>query len=142
MASKTIPVISGDAVRLTPIQWVICAVACFGFAFDLYELLMLPLIVRDALMEMIGARPGSPEFNHWVALLFYVPAVAGGILVAGAAGSAKGLASSVAAVSPDLLPHPPRIKGITSQAALIPAIDFIAYSSSDGLHPPCFSWYR
>src|SRR5687767_6245757 len=40
---------------------------------------MLPLIVRPALMELGGFRPGTPEFNHWVGLLFWVPAVAGGI---------------------------------------------------------------
>lgn len=64
---------------LTPTQWLICAVAALGFAFDIYELLMLPLIARPALLELTGARPGTPEFNHWVGLLFYVPAVAGGI---------------------------------------------------------------
>jgi len=64
---------------LTPVQWLICAVAALGFAFDIYELLMLPLIVRPALMELTGARPGTPEFNYWVGLLFYVPAVAGGV---------------------------------------------------------------
>lgn len=64
---------------LTPTQWLICVVAALGFAFDIYELLMLPLIVRPALMELGGIRPGTPEFNNWVGLLFYVPAVAGGI---------------------------------------------------------------
>jgi predicted MFS family arabinose efflux permease len=54
-------------------------VAALGFAFDIYELLMLPLIVRPALMELGGIRPGTPEFNTWVGMLFYVPAVAGGI---------------------------------------------------------------
>ncbi|MEJ7606586.1 MAG: MFS transporter [Bryobacteraceae bacterium] len=64
---------------LTPVQWTICAVAALGFAFDIYELLMLPLIVRPALMDLAKIRPGTPEFNTWVGLLFYVPAVAGGI---------------------------------------------------------------
>jgi MFS family permease len=64
---------------LTPIQWLICAVAALGFAFDIYELLMLPLIVRPALLELINAAPGTPEFNHWVGLLFYVPAICGGV---------------------------------------------------------------
>jgi MFS family permease len=53
--------------------------AAIGFAFDIYVLLMLPLIVRPALQELLGAQPGSPQFKLWVALLFYVPAVAGGI---------------------------------------------------------------
>src|SRR3954471_5207767 len=67
------------ASRLTPMQWVICAIAALGFAFDTYELLVLPLIVRPALMEMAKIRPGTPQFNLWVGLLFYIPAVAGGI---------------------------------------------------------------
>jgi MFS family permease len=65
--------------RLTPVQWVICAIAAIGFAFDIYEILMLPLIVRSALMELTGVSPGTPEFNHWVGLLFWLPAIAGGI---------------------------------------------------------------
>lgn len=67
------------APRLTPVQWLICFIAVLGFLFDIYELLMLPLIVRPALMELIGAAPGSPEFQMWVGRLFYIPAFAGGI---------------------------------------------------------------
>ena len=40
---------------------------------------MLPLIVRPALLELADAPPGSPAFNFWVGLLFYAPAVFGGI---------------------------------------------------------------
>jgi nitrate/nitrite transporter NarK len=65
--------------RLTATEWLICFVAALGFAFDIYELLMLPLIVGPALLELLGARPGSPEFNLWVGWLFWVPALAGGI---------------------------------------------------------------
>lgn len=65
--------------RLTVTQWLICIIAAIGFAFDIYELLMLPLIVRPALMDLAKIAPGTPEFNTWVGLLFYVPAVAGGI---------------------------------------------------------------
>src|SRR5688572_4176145 len=64
---------------LTRTQWLICAMAAIGFAFDIYEILMLPLIVRPALLELTGAAPGSPEFQMWVGRLFYVPAMAGGI---------------------------------------------------------------
>ncbi len=64
---------------LTPIQWLICSMAAIGFAFDIYEILMLPLIVRPALLELTGAVPGSPEFQAWVGRLFYIPAFAGGI---------------------------------------------------------------
>ena len=40
---------------------------------------MLPLIVRPALLELANVKPGTPEFSQWVGMLFYVPAVAGGI---------------------------------------------------------------
>lgn len=64
--------------RLTWKQWLILAIAAIGFAFDIYELLVLPLIVRPALMEMSGIKPGTPEFNHWVGMLFWLPALIGG----------------------------------------------------------------
>ena len=67
------------AQRLTRTQWLICAIAAIGFAFDIYEILMLPLIVRPALLELSGAVPGSPEYQMWVGRLFYIPAFAGGI---------------------------------------------------------------
>src|SRR6187401_1035624 len=70
---------SVPGARLTPIQWLICAIAAIGFAFDIYEILMLPLIVRPALLELTGAVPGSPEYQMWVGRLFYIPAFAGGI---------------------------------------------------------------
>jgi MFS family permease len=64
---------------LTATEWLICGVAALGFAFDIYELLMLPLIVRPALLELSGVTPGTPEFSQWVGLLFYVPALCGGV---------------------------------------------------------------
>lgn len=33
-------------------QWLICAIAAIGFAFDIYELLMLPLIVKPAIAAL------------------------------------------------------------------------------------------
>jgi len=71
--------VSGTA-KLTSLQWVICGIAAIGFLFDIYEILMLPLIVRPALLELTGATPGSPEFQMWVGRLFYIPAFAGGIV--------------------------------------------------------------
>jgi MFS family permease len=65
--------------RLTPVQWIICTVAAIGFAFDIYVLLMLPLIVRPALMELGSLKPGTPAFNEWVGLLFWIPAIGGGL---------------------------------------------------------------
>ena len=65
--------------RLTRIQWLICIIAIIGFAFDTYELLMLPLILRPALEQLGGLTFGTPEFTRWRDLMFYVPAVCGGI---------------------------------------------------------------
>jgi MFS family permease len=70
---------ASSPARLTPVQWLICGIAALGFAFDSYELLMLPLIVRPALSELLQVPATSPLVNEWVGFLLYVPAVAGGI---------------------------------------------------------------
>jgi MFS family permease len=74
-----LPAAQTKSRRLTPIDWIICAVACIGFAFDTYELLVLTLTIQPALTEFLPAKPGSAEFNHWIGVMFYVPAIAGGI---------------------------------------------------------------
>ncbi len=71
---------TAPASRMSSVQWLICVIAAIGFAFDIYELLMLPLIVRPALQELVGAAPGTPDFQMWVGRLFYIPAIAGGII--------------------------------------------------------------
>ena len=68
-----------ESDRLTPVEWTVCVIAAIGFAFDIYELLMLPLIVGPALQELGGLTRGTPEFARWFGLLFYVPAVCGGV---------------------------------------------------------------
>ena len=65
--------------RLTRTQWLICVIASIGFAFDIYELLMLPLILAPALRDLVAVAPGTPEFEEWRGLLFWIPAIAGGI---------------------------------------------------------------
>lgn len=65
--------------RLTGVEWLVVAVACAGFAFDLYETLMMALLVRPAITELSGLRSGNHAFNLWVGLLFYIPNVAAGI---------------------------------------------------------------
>src|SRR5262245_10531900 len=70
---------TAGAERLTMLQWLIVIIAAIGFAFDSYELLMLPLIVRPALSELLQVPPTSPLINDWAGLIFYIPAVAGGI---------------------------------------------------------------
>jgi MFS family permease len=64
---------------LTTTQWLIVVLASIGFAFDIYELLMAPLILPPAIPELTGFKPGSPEFLDWVARMLYIPAFAGGI---------------------------------------------------------------
>jgi len=64
---------------LTVVQWLICVIAVIGFAFDSFVLLMLPLILRPAIEQLGGLAFGSPGYTHWRDLMFYVPAVAGGI---------------------------------------------------------------
>lgn len=69
-----------EAKSLTSTQWLICVIAAIGFAFDIYELLMLPLVIGPALKELADITPAKKEeFAHWFGLLFYVPAVCGGI---------------------------------------------------------------
>lgn len=75
------------ASKLTSTQWLICIIASIGFAFDIYELLMLPLIVKPALATLGGLNadgvpllvPGSSEYIKWARTLFFVPALAGGV---------------------------------------------------------------
>jgi MFS family permease len=86
------------APALSSTQWLICIIAAIGFAFDIYELLMLPLIIKPAIAALSaplvqqliagGATPadanalwipGGKEYVKWARTLFFVPAIAGGI---------------------------------------------------------------
>jgi MFS family permease len=64
--------------RLTPVQWLICVIAAIGFAFDIYELLMWPLIVEGTLGALVGAARGTDLYNYWAGMLFWIPAIVGG----------------------------------------------------------------
>ena len=64
--------------RITPIQWLICVMAAIGFAFDIYVLLVLPLILPPALAELLpNTAPGSDTFNNWRGLIIgrFVPSL-------------------------------------------------------------------
>ena len=86
------------AQRLTRTQWLICAIAAIGFAFDIYELLMLPLIIKPAVAALSAPMieelvrggmprpdamalwvPGGPRYVEWARTLFFLPALAGGV---------------------------------------------------------------
>jgi MFS family permease len=68
-----------DSNRLTPVQWAICIIAAIGFAFDTYELLMMPLVMRPALLELLGVTPEADAFRVWRGILLMVPGVVGGL---------------------------------------------------------------
>jgi MFS family permease len=83
---------------LTRTQWLICIIASIGFAFDIYELLMLPLVIKPAMAALSSplveelvrggmARPealasfapGGANYVEWARTLFFVPAMVGGV---------------------------------------------------------------
>jgi hypothetical protein len=43
-----------ESNRLSFVQWAVCVIAVIGFAFDTYELLVLPLILGPAVQELLG----------------------------------------------------------------------------------------
>jgi MFS family permease len=78
--------------------WLICIMAAIGFAFDIYELLMLPLIIKPAIAALSSGEvkalidggidaakanelwlPGGDNYIFWARMLFFVPALAGGV---------------------------------------------------------------
>lgn len=84
--------------RLGTVEWLICGIAAIGFAFDIYELLMLPLIVKPAIAALSAPlvqslvqggmspadaaaawAPGGTEFVRWARMLFFLPALVGGV---------------------------------------------------------------
>jgi MFS family permease len=84
--------------RLGLTGWLVCAIAAIGFAFDIYELLMLPLVIKPAIQELSKPdvaglvaggmsqadamalwSPGGKSYVGWARTLFFVPAIAGGV---------------------------------------------------------------
>src|SRR5947207_15770996 len=59
--------------------WLIILVAVIGFAFDTYELLMLPLIAGPALAEILQVPPNNPLVTQWVGNMLWITALCGGI---------------------------------------------------------------
>ena len=52
------------SIKLTTTQWLICVIASIGFAFDIYELLMLPLIVKPALASLGDRKSTRLNSSH------------------------------------------------------------------------------
>jgi MFS family permease len=60
------------------VKWTIYIVAAIGFLFDIYSVLVGPLILQPALLELGGFKPGTPEYRDWAANLFWIPPLFGG----------------------------------------------------------------
>ena len=58
---------------LTATQWLICATAGLGFAFDMYEMVVHAIILRPMLLELGPYQPGTPEFNRWAGIVLFLP---------------------------------------------------------------------
>ncbi len=73
---------SSPPSRLTPVQWLIVTIAAIGFAFDIYELLVMPLIARPALAELLGVDPdtasGTQAVLEWTGYIMWSSAICGG----------------------------------------------------------------
>src|SRR5262245_59030643 len=70
----------GARKGLSVTQWFIVSLAAISFAFDIYELLMMQLISKALITELTDSKQGSDGFLSWASVLFYVPALAGGII--------------------------------------------------------------
>ena len=64
---------------VTRTAWLICLIAAIGFAFDTYELLMLPLIAGPALSELLQVPANHPMVTNWVGRLLWMTALCGGV---------------------------------------------------------------
>ncbi len=60
------------------IRYTVIVIASIGFLFDIYEILVGPLIVQPALLELANLKPGTADYRNWAAVLFWVPPLVGG----------------------------------------------------------------
>src|ERR1041384_5103630 len=63
----------------TVTEWLVILVAIIGFAFDTYELLMLPLIAGPALAEVLQVPANNPLVTRWVGNMLWITALCGGV---------------------------------------------------------------
>jgi MFS family permease len=68
--------------RLNLVLWLIIIIAAIGFAYDVYALLMMPLIARPALSELLNVDPntdsGNRDILNWTAYIMWGSAICGG----------------------------------------------------------------
>lgn len=79
MSSPAVGSESPRSSKLGLTGWLIILVAVIGFAFDTYELLMLPLIAGPALAEILQVPPNNPLVTQWVGNMLWITALCGGI---------------------------------------------------------------
>src|SRR6266478_2295028 len=79
MSSAAVASESPTSRELGLTEWLIILVAVIGFAFDTYELLMLPLIAGPALAEILQAPPNNPLVTTWVGRMLWMTALCGGV---------------------------------------------------------------
>lgn len=60
------------------VKWTICVVASLGFLFDIYVVLVGPLILQPALIELGNLQPGTADYRDWAGNLFWIPPLVGG----------------------------------------------------------------
>ena len=65
--------------QLSVTEILIIIVAIIGFAFDTYELLMLPVIAGPALSEILQVPPDNPLVTKWVGQMLWITALCGGV---------------------------------------------------------------
>lgn len=68
-----------DRKQIGMTEVLIIFVAILGFAFDIYELLMMPLIAGPAISELLQVPLGDPKVREWVGYIFWGSALSGGI---------------------------------------------------------------
>jgi MFS family permease len=68
---------------LTLTNWLIIIVAAIGFAFDIYALLVMPLIARPALAELLQVDPNTDRGHNtilaWTGYIMWGSAICGGV---------------------------------------------------------------
>jgi MFS family permease len=69
----------GSKPPFTAVKWLICIITSIGFAFDIFALLMAQYVVPPALKELGGLQPNTSQHALWAGMMFWVPAIAGGI---------------------------------------------------------------
>lgn len=79
------PAPAEPAGKFSATQWLVVTVAAIGFLFDTYELLMFPVIARDALADLLRAggttdpREISEQVLRWNGRMLWLAALCGGV---------------------------------------------------------------